>query len=149
MVESDVTKSDYSLLYTVRLIDKEVLYAYSLKYLEKHAYISSKKLASVYIFDNYNLTYTSMDYAKIKSLLSHKFRHTISILLRENKIIGYSPKLYKRVDIIKSLCVDTPKIDPDIKNNVSHLVYSEGRFVNPKFYNIVGEIFNLLDLDEK
>lgn len=151
MVESKGIKSEYSLLSFVRGVRKEELWGYTLTYLEKHVYISSKNLTSAYLYDYYDLTHTSMDYRKIKNLLSHKFGNIISVLLRENRILGYSPKLYKRVDIINSKTKITPqgqkeistndnsKVDtpsPDIKNNASHLIYYQGRFMNPKDYDI-------------
>lgn len=125
-----------SLVERTKEITKEVLYAYSLKYLKKHVYISSKNLSGAYVFEHYNLTHTSIEYRKIRGILSHKFRFTIGLLLREKMIIGYSPKLYRRVNINPSLYNDTPKIELDVKNKVSKLVYHQGRFVNPKFHDI-------------
>ena len=137
MVESKGITSKYSLLSSMRIIDIEDLYDYALKYLKKHTYISSKNLTSAYLYDYYNLTYSSMDYRKIRRLLSHKFGNIMSRFLREKRIFGYSPKLYKRVDIVQSLCVDTPKIDLDIKKtpgkkSVSHLVFDGISFKNPR-----------------
>ena len=136
MIEPDIETFENlkpsSIMSLVSSIDKEVLYAYSLKYLKKHAYINGKKLAIKYIFEHYNLTHTSWYHDKIRRTLMYRFRSTMFKLKQEGLIAGYNPKLYKRVDIDTSLCVDTPKIDPDIKNNVSHLVFDGISFKNPR-----------------
>ena len=119
MVESKKIISKYSLLPIIKGIDKEELYNYSLTYLEKHIYISGKNLTGAYLYNYYNLTHGSLDYRKIRSLLSHRFGQVLSRFLREKRIFGYNSGVYKRVDIAQSLCVDTPKISPgnDQNNN--------------------------------
>lgn len=158
MVEAQYIKNKSSLVYLAKAIKKEELFDFAKDYLKKHVYVSSKNLGREYLGVHYNLTRSSMDYDKVKSVLSNKFRFVIGLLVREGLISGYNNSaLYKRVDIPISLSNDITKTDscsnskissqilrktvidstkPGPETNEVKLVYYQGKFVNPKFYNL-------------
>ncbi len=140
MIEPEIelieSKRPLSLVDQVKDINREILHDFTLKYLINHTYINSKKLALYYLSEVYKLTPTRPNYDKLRLILGNEFSFIISKLVREGKLAGYSRNLHKKIDITKSLCVDTPKIDLDIKPNTSHLVYYQGRFINSKFHDV-------------
>jgi len=77
---------------------QEALYDFAIKHLTNHTYVNSKKLAYYYACEVYDLTPTRNEYDKVKRTLSYKFVHIITKLLQEHKIVGYTPKLYKRAE---------------------------------------------------
>ena len=149
MLEAKNVGNSLSLIDTVKTVNKEELLEFAKSYLSKHVYVSSKKLGMEYLGIYYNLTSSSMDYNKIKKVLANKFRHIISLLVREGLIAGYNNNsLYKRVDIVKSLSTDSSKTSNQIlqktvisssktepETNEVKLVYYQGKFINPKFYD--------------
>ena len=140
-IETIESKKPLSLVDQARDINKDTILNYTKTYLQSHAYISSKKISIEYVYEYYNLTHTSMDYDKIKRILYSKFTPAILSLRRERLITRYNnSSLYKRVDpiIAKSLSTNISKTDPETKNctGTVKLIYYQGRFVNPKFYDI-------------
>jgi len=104
MLEAKTIKNDSSSIDIIKGLGKETLFDYAKEYLTKHSYLSSKRLSTSYLYEQYNITYRNRDYIELNKSLSHKFRHTIMLLNRARLIVGYNnSSLYKRVDIDKSL----------------------------------------------
>jgi len=129
MLESQIVNNSLSIVDLAKGIKKEILLEFAKDYLNKHVYISSKKLATAYLHEYYNLSHRDIEYTRIRKTLSHRFRHIIMLLTQERLIVGYNnSSLYKRVDI--------PIIDKSLSNDSTKLIYYQGKFVNPKFYDI-------------
>ena len=120
IIEPVEVKTYLSLIESDKDTPQEVLYDFALQYLVNHTYVNSSKLALYYLCEVYDLTPTRNEFNKIKKTLSYKFAHVIHKLLQEKKIVGYTPKLFKRVEL--------PKIDYD-----SRLIFDGVSFKNPKF----------------
>ena len=143
-----IVNNSVCLVDLAKAINKEELFEFAKEYLKKHVYISNKKLSMEYISVNYNLPSLRMDYDKIKKVLAYRFVRVISLLVREGLIAGYNNShLYKRVELTKtdscsiidkSLSNDIPKTCCQTKNctGTVKLVYYQGKFVNPKFYDL-------------
>ena len=132
MVEAQITNNSSSLVYIVKGIEKEQLIDFAKNYLKKHVYIKSKNLALEYLGVYYNLTTTSTDYDKIRRLLVYRFRRVLSLFVRERLIAGYNNSgLYKRIDLTKTDPDANSKTGPE--TNKVHLVFHQGKFVNPKY----------------
>ena len=130
MIEPVEVKTYLSLIESDKDTPQEALYDFALQYLVNHTYVNSKKLAIYYLCEVYDLTPTRNEFNKVKKALKYKFRQTIHKLLQERKIIGYSPKLFKRVELPK-IDYDTKNLGPDIR-----LIFDGISFKNPKFYDI-------------
>jgi len=132
MVEAQIINNNISL---VKAITKEELLDFAKEYLKKHAFISSKKLATSCLYERFDITYKNPEYMRISKSLSHRFRHIIMLLNQERLIVGYNNNsLYKRVDLQESNNVSN--IAKSLSNGKSQLIYYQGRFVNPKFYDL-------------
>lgn len=139
MLEAQIVNHSLSLIDLAKGIKKEVLLEFAKDHLKKCAYISSKKLATAYLHEYYNLRERSKEYIRLRKVLSNKFRYTIMLLTQERLIVGYSNSgLYKRVAIAKSLSTDITQPEPETKTSTCtvKLIYYQGRFVNPKFYDL-------------
>lgn len=129
MLESQIVNHSLSLLDLAKGIKKEVLLEFAKGYLNKCAYINNKKLATAYLYEYYNLRIRSNEYIRLRKVLSNRFRRVVVLLVREGLITRYSNNgLYKRVEL--------PKTDLETKTNEVKLIYHQGRFINPKFYDI-------------
>lgn len=115
------TNSEYSLLYTIKLIDKSILYDFALDYIKNNPFVSSKKLGDCFMREFYNLHMKSKDFLRIKSLLHRKFGFTLGQLLRENKVSVFNTRIYKSI-------IKKPK---DIIDN-NKLVFDGITFKNPR-----------------
>ena len=128
IIEPIEVKTYLPLTDQIKNISKEALYDFALQYLVKHPYINSSKLAIYYLCEVYDLTPTRNEFNKVKKVLTNKFSRIIIKLIQEKKIAGYSPKLFKRVEL--------PKIDYDNKNppgRGTKLIFDGVSFKNPKF----------------
>lgn len=85
---------------------------YTKSYIDTHTYFSSRKIAKQFMYDR---NYKGLDSDKTYRRLSHRFGHILSLMLRNGLISKYNSKQYKRV------------------KEVSHLIYIDGKFRNPKF----------------
>ena len=131
MLESQIVNNSLNIVDLVKAIKKEVLLEFAKEYVKKHVYVNAKKLSTAYLYERYDITYRDIEYIQISKTLSHKFRYTIMLLTQERLIVGYNNNgLYKRVEL--------PKTDPETKNctGTAKLIYYQGRFVNPKFYDL-------------
>ena len=127
-----------SLVEIVKNLTKRTLYDFAIEYLTKHIYVNSCKLAIYYICEVYDLTPTRHDFNKVKLSLTHRFSQVIPLLLEEHKIVRYSPKLYKKVELPKiSSKKHSKQYSKVINKTTSHLIYYQGSFVNPKDYKIL------------
>lgn len=126
MVEVQIINNNIGL---VKAISKEELLEFAKNYLKNHVYISNKYLSSAYIEAHYDLGYRDRNHIRIRKSLNSRFNQTIQLLHRKGLISRYNNNnIWKRVD---------PIIDKSLSNgNGTKLVYFEGRFVNPKFYEL-------------
>ena len=125
IIEPVEVKTYLSIIESEKDTPQEVLYDFALKYLTNHTYVNSSKLAIYYLCEVYDLTPTRSEFNKVKKVLTNKFARIITKLIQEHKIVGYTPKLYKRVDIKKI------SLGPGTK-----LIFDGISFKNPKFYDI-------------
>ena len=125
IIEPVEVKTYLSIIESEKDTPQEVLYDFALKYFTNHTYVNSSKLAIYYLCEVYDLPPTRNDFNKVKKVLTNKFARIITKLIQEHKIVGYTPKLYKRVDIKKI------SLGPGTK-----LIFDGISFKNPKFYDI-------------
>jgi hypothetical protein len=121
MVESELVQTK-GLLDFVNDIDKTILKEFSDKYLRENIYINSRKLASSYMFDTYNLAKNTIDYRVIHKKLKYRFCRFITSYHKLGLIEKYNGKIYKKVDI--------PQISRDLSKKAKLIYIGDGHFRN-------------------
>lgn len=145
----DDIKNSVDLANFVKAIKKEELLEFAKEYLKKNTFVSAKKLSTGYLYERHNLTYRSGTYVWLRKALLHRFRRTIMLLTQEKLIVGYNSTVYKRVDLQESNNFNSDKISNQIlqktvissskidnETNEVKLIYHQGRFLNPNFYDL-------------